>query len=166
MTVQLQSTYRIGSDPPALCSLQPGELFVEIDIATGVAPRLWVGTKPANGYSGNVALIVALTPKPAHSDIVIDPVANPSPDNQVSISGTVAPGAVIELAALAGLDPDHFEQLNPWSPVDASSGSFAVSWWLQAADNVRIRARMHDDPQTYVDSNLFQVTDPALTWPR
>lgn len=165
MTVSLLSTYRVGTSPPPACSLQPGELYVEIHVATGVPPRLWVGTSQQAGRAGNVALIVSDTPVPTPATISIDPIANPSSDNTVTITGTVAPGCAIELAALAGTDAQFYQQLNEWSPYDAADGTFAVTWWLPAADNVRVRVRMHDDPQTYADSNLFAVTDPALARP-
>jgi hypothetical protein len=165
MLVQTFSGYRVGTDPPHACSLQPGELYVEIDIATGVAPRLWVGTKQANGFAGNLALVVSEVSPGAPSDIQVNTVDNPCENNTVHIVGTVTPGAVIELAALAGTNTETLDQLNDWSPYDASDGTFDVSWWLPARDNVRVRVRMHDDPQTYQDSNLFAVLDPPLTRP-
>lgn len=165
MTLQLTNLYRVDSNPPHACSLQPGELFVQIGILTGIPPRLWVGTLPGHGFAGNTALLVSNVALPAPSTITINAVTNPSPNNQVRISGTAAPGCRVEIAILQGLDQDHFNQLTEWSPFDATAGAFDVTWFVPTADNCRARVRMLDDPHTWADSNIFAVNAPPLARP-
>jgi hypothetical protein len=159
-SVSLMSTYRVGFQPPAVSSLKAGELYVEVDPAVGGAPRLWVGTPSHIGYAGNNALLVSQTVPPAASAITIAAIANPSPSNAVAVSGTVAPGALLELAAMTGTNLDYLTQVTGWSPWDATAGTFSMTWYLPPGDNYRIRARMHHRPQTYTDSNLFAVFEP------
>lgn len=151
-TVTLMSTYRVGYLPPEMNSLAPGELYVEAAPPGGGPPRLWVGAPSHVGLAGDVAL---LAPAPADTSgtvIAIDPVDNPSPSNAVHISGTVTPGTEIELAAIQGSD-----QVNTWSPWDASAGSFDITWYLPPGDNYFIRARLRANPENYADSGLFAV---------
>lgn len=155
--VALMATYRVGFQPPAVCTLSAGELYVEVDPATGGTPRLWVGTPPHIGFAGNTALMVSTTPPPTASAIVVAPIANPSPSIAVAVSGTVAPGAAIELAALTGTNLDFLSQVTGWSPWDATAGNFNMTWYLPPGDYYRIRVRMHHRPQTFTDSNLFAV---------
>lgn len=165
MLVQSFSGYRVGTDPPYACSLQPGELFVEVDIASGIAPRLWVGTTRGSGFTGNLALIVTGTP-PAASTLVVAAVPNPSTSTSVRVTGTAAPGCLLQLAALAGTDVNTLNQLTDWVTFDASAGTFDVTFGrLPPATNVRVRVQMRDRPQTFQDSNLFAVTDPPLARP-
>lgn len=156
-SVKLFSTYRVGFQPPPVSSLKPGELFVEVDPAVGGSPRLWVGVPPHIGFAGNNALIVSSVPAPAASVITINPIANPVTSHNVVIAGTVAPGALIEIAGMTGTNPDYLSQVTGWSPWDATAGNFNMTWWLPVNDNVRVRVRMHHRPQTYIDSNIFRV---------
>jgi hypothetical protein len=154
--VLLQTTYRVGILPPNLCSLTPGELFIEVVPSGGGAPRIWIGTAKLTGYSGNVALISpVLTPTP--SVITPQAIANPSPSAAVRVRATVAPGCVVEMAALAGSDINFFTHVSPWSAWDATSAPVDVTWYLPRGDHYRVRFRMRDTPQVYVDSNLFAV---------
>jgi hypothetical protein len=154
--VALLSTYRVGILPPELCSLTPGELFIEVVPSAGGAPRIWVGTAKLTGYAGNLALISpVLTPTP--STITPQAIANPSPSAAVRIRATVAPGCVIEMAALAGSNMDFFTHVSPWSAWDATTIPVDVTWYLPPGTPYRVRFRMRDTPQVYVDSNLFAV---------
>jgi hypothetical protein len=160
-TVNTHPGYKVGFLPPALCSLAPGVLFVELTPAGGGAPRLWVGAVHESGFPGNVVRLVApgvAEPVPP-STITIDPVANPSVTVAVNITGTVAPGAEVELAAVIGANPEYYDQVTGWSPWDASGGAFDVTWYLPPGDNYFVRVRMRDDPSVFVDSNLFQVIE-------
>jgi hypothetical protein len=150
-TVAILSSYRVGYLPPPFGSLAAGELYIEVTPAGGGVPRLWVGTAEPAGFAGNVALAVPqnlATP----SVITIDAINNPSPSNAVNITGTVDPGTEVELVALQG-----DVQVNPFSPWDATSGSFDVTWYLPPGDNYRVRVRMRADPEIFADSNLFAV---------
>lgn len=161
----LLATYRAGPTAPLVCSLQPGELYVETQAASG-SPRLWVGTPPSQGVPGNVALILTATPKPEDpSAFVIGAITNPSTNNRVRTAGTVTPGCVIEIAIIAGRSIDHFMQVTPWMTVNASAGSFNVTQPCPAAQNVRARVRMRDDPGVFLDSNIFVVTGAPPQWP-
>lgn len=150
-TVSLLGTYRVGFLPPEMHSLAPGELYIEAAPAGGGPPRLWVGAPSHSGLSGDVALLV---PAPAGSTaaLMLDDIANPSTSHAVHITGTVEPGEAIELAALQGVN-----QVNAWSPWDASAGTFDITWYLPPGDNYRVRVRLRSDPETFVDSNLFAV---------
>lgn len=161
---QTMGGYSVGYVPPEVCSLAPGLLFVELTPAGGGAPRLWMGTVPGSGFAGNVACILApgVVP-PAPSAITIDPIDNPSQAIAVHITGTVTPGAEVELAAIMGTNMDYLDQVTTWSPWDASSGTFDVTWYLPPGDNYRVRVRMRDDPQVYTDSGLFLVQEPPPT---
>jgi hypothetical protein len=159
-TVALLATYRVGYLPPAVCSLAPGELFIEALPPGGGVPRLWVGTARQSGFPGNNTLLMPdLTVTP--SAIAINPIANPASAHTVRITGTVTPGAEIELAALQGTDPMFFNQVTAWSPWDASGGTFDMTWYLPPGDHYRVRVRMRADPNTFADSNLFAVIDDA-----
>ena len=164
MTEQLYGTYRAGPTAPRSFGLQEGELYVEFAPAGGGNARLWVGLPAEAGAAGNVALLVGgPTTPPAPSTIAVDPVDNPSYQSAVHFTGTVEPGVEVEIAALQGLNPEDLIQMTDWSPWDATDGTFDVTWWLPAGDNVRIRVRMQDQPQTFADSNLFSVEpDPDV----
>jgi|SRR5580765_560194 len=151
-TVTLMGTYRVGYLPPEMHSLVAGELYLEVTPAGGGPPRLWVGAPSHSGLSGDVALLLP-EPTGSTSAIMLDDIANPSPSDEVRITGTVDPGDEIELAALQGE-----AQVNTWSPWDATTGDFTITWYLPAGDNYRVRVRMRSDPETFVDSNLFAVT--------
>jgi len=172
MTETLMSIYRVSTTAPRAFGLVPGEIYVEATPAGGGSPRIWVGTAPQSGHSGNVFLLGApanVTP----SVITIDPVDNPSIGNTVHITGQVDPGCVIEMCCLTGTNEEYLVQVNDWAPWDAmpsgpgtletapnphTVGDFDVTWWLPAGDNCRIRVRMQDAPDVFADSNLFQVT--------
>jgi len=162
MTETLYPTYRAGDTPPQAFGLEPGELYVEYAPAGGGNARLWVGLPASAGAAGNTAILVgAPATPPAPSTIEIDAIDNPSPQSTVHITGSVAPGVEVEIAALQGLNPDDLVQVLSWSPWDATGGSFDVTWWLPLGDNYRVRVRMQDHPQTFTDSNLFSVeADP------
>jgi len=177
MTETLYPTYRAGTSPPRAFALQEGELYVEYAPAGGGNARLWVGLPASSGAAGNIALLVGGDPSATPSTIAIDPMDNPSPQSSVHISGTVDPGVVIELAALQGLNEDYLIQVTDWSPWDATQnkmtmigedpedpvsnphlvGGFDMTWWLPLGDNYRIRVRMQQQPQTFVDSTIFSV---------
>lgn len=153
--VALRSSYRIGILPPELCSLAPGDLYLEMVPAVGGVPRIWIGTARLSGFSGNLALLGYSTATP----VVITPttITNPASQNSVHLHATVVPGAMIEMAAIVGTDPNFFTHVAPWSPWDATGGVVDTIWWLPVCDHCRIRFRMRDEPQTYADSNLFAV---------
>ena len=162
MTVQFFPTYRVDYAAPQVGSLEPGELFVEVSHDSAVPPRLWIGTPPAQGMPGDMRLMLSLVPLPDPSIIAIDAIDNPSLDNTVHFTGTVEPGAIVEMALLMGTVPAHLQQVTDWAPWDATSGTFDVTWWVMGPlDNLRVRVRMRELPGTFTDSNLFALAAPV-----
>jgi hypothetical protein len=154
-------TYIVSDKPPRAFSLSPGALHVEYAPAAGGGnARLWVGLPAEAGAVGNTAIIIAGSSVPPKNTvkITIDPIADPSPQGAVNVTGKLSAGAEIEVAILQGTNEDYLLQLINWVAVDASKGTFDVTLDLPVGNNLRIRARQQDAPQIYADSNIFAIT--------